>query len=168
MTLKLKVIGRETGTYVDHFRFVSLTEVVYDARLVQEGQISDIFDLVKLWRVHLLQTIETDRPRFIIHTSNVDHGGIGIGGGILDDPSGDVSLLVIRKPHPAFLVELGGGSGVGHRLAGLLGRRSHRLGGGGRLGWRVWLEAEVVGGVDPPQAFSAVDLGHGSEHPAAE
>lgn len=46
-----------SSTYIDHIVYVSLPKIVQDRGIVQVRQISHIFGLFKLGRIHLLQKV---------------------------------------------------------------------------------------------------------------
>ena len=63
--------GKRIYAYVDEPRVISSSEVVQNGRLVEVGQVGHVVDLLKLWRVHLLDDILLDRLLLDIATKNI-------------------------------------------------------------------------------------------------
>lgn len=106
-------------THIDSARAKPQTEIVNDAGFIKKGKIRNIFDAVKLGRVHLGEGIERDvpklngasEPRFVLENgatyfASRGHNDLGKVVLLLVHPASKISILYVVDPDPLLFVEL--------------------------------------------------------------
>lgn len=143
----------EAGEGVDEPAEVALAEVVDDTRLVEEGEVGDVVDLVELGGVHGSEVVGGDGARGAVGGEPDEGVRVGRVGRGAVDRGGEIARGRIGDPDVRLRGELGGGRGLREaaagRVGGVRGQRHRGQRGAGRLaggGWRRLLASKGVCG----------------------